>query len=232
MVKGSLFHRILSGFYKADEDIIKQVKKTSSREDIYALYRNKYLSIARNAIILNNSKLLKFKLRLTDTFNEFLDILNRKASERSALVYAFAQTFNVHGLADRVYPKLESNVFVQSKMFQLRGEVDLIEQYPEVKLPIETKFSKPPANGVWESDQIQLGAYLLILNQAEPVTRGFVEYGLKRVAVVLNPFIEKRVLLIRDKIMNMIDTKIPPEVKADKSKCRHCSVRKHCPVID
>jgi CRISPR-associated protein Cas4 len=235
MVRGVFVHRLLGRLHRADEGILKQVKKGMSQAGIQAIFRNEYLKIARNTIIQDSSRLLKVGLGLTDTFNEQLDLLNRKALFRSRLASSFADAFGVFGnrLAQKVRPGFECEVFVESRVFRLRGEVDLIEEYPAIKVPIEFKSSAPPGAGVWESDQLQLAAYIMILNQAEPVRKGYVEYlqtG-ERIAVALNPFIEKKVLEVKDEIARCIESRNPPHCKPHEARCAHCSVKQACRLV-
>ena len=97
MVKGSVFHRDLGRIHSMDESLLERTSFGMVRDQMLKLFRDEYLSIARNTIIASASRLLKFKLGLTETLNEHLVYLNEMAVRRATLVHTYAETFKAHG---------------------------------------------------------------------------------------------------------------------------------------
>ncbi|MBW2988174.1 CRISPR-associated protein Cas4 [Candidatus Woesearchaeota archaeon] len=234
MMKGKLSHTILSSIFKNQSKLLSQTQSGMSKHEFLELFYNGYLSIAKDSIALHTQKLKRFGITPVEVFEQHLPILKRLAIKRANEAFVFASTFNTYGnkLAEKLYPKAHPNVFLSSEKLNLKGEIDLVEEYPDTSVAVEIKFSSSPQKGVWESDQIQLGAYILLLREGfhTNANRGYVEYlpNAKRVGIVMNSFLEQEIFKIRDSILKMLESKQVPDVLDSKTKCRECGFKDVC----
>ena len=224
MVKGIVVHRVLTNVLKQDPKMLQDSKS----------YYDKSIKIAESTIIRSASSLKKTQISLSELFERVEPLIASIAKERSKLAEAYSETFNIKGdqLSERVFPKFETGVFVESPGLRLRGEIDLMEIYPKAEIPVEIKTSRPPGSGAWDSDQLQLGAYLMLLESVGQRARfGIINYlGSKKVTIKLNVFLTREILKIRDEIEHMQATGGQPKVLRSK-KCASCNM-KQCPIIN
>jgi CRISPR/Cas system-associated exonuclease Cas4 (RecB family) len=114
---------------------------------------------------------------------------------------------------------------------KLKGKLDQLEQYPDRIIPLEFKTGSCPQRGVWPGHQLQMGAYLMLLRQEHPnISEGIVRYLDAREdrSVMLNQFLEEKILRIRDDIINLLGSKELPDFVDNRNKCKSCQLKEKC----
>ena len=131
------------------------------------------------------------------------------------------------------YPKIESELWVKSDKMQLRGIIDRIECYSDKKIPVELKTGKAPMSGVWPGHQIQIGAYLLLMQEKlkDPaINEGYIHYldSDKKISIMMNPFLRQKIIDLIQNVNNMLVSKTIPEKCGSEGKCNACGIKNQC----
>ncbi|MCX9075882.1 MAG: CRISPR-associated protein Cas4 [Candidatus Methanoperedens sp.] len=121
---------------------------------------------------------------------------------------------------------------LKSEKFGLTGSPDKLIGINEGHVPAIIKTGSMPETGVWQSDRLQLTAYVILVeeNFKLPVDRGFVEYArwgkVREIAIKRHE--RRKILQIKDRIRK-IQEGVMPE-KPENAPCDHCSFEKMCDV--
>ncbi|MFH1649823.1 MAG: hypothetical protein ABIA93_04700, partial [Candidatus Woesearchaeota archaeon] len=104
----------------------------------------------------------------------------------------------------------------------MRGMIDLVKEYPGEDIPYIFTAKKPPKYGVWESDKLKAGAYILIMQaQGLKVEEARIVYLADKEdaerEVPMNGFLKERILKTRDAVIKLLEGKeVPPRCKKCK----------------
>lgn len=237
VVKGSIRHEIHDKISRAEEKFVKSIKKEVSYKEVLEGYKKSHSEIIKQSIIKNKSKLAELKVSLSEFFKDTWPIVLDESKDRAFNVHEFIKKHKVFGedLWKELSPKIETEYYVQSEDLQLKGVIDKVEIY-ENKLireavPYELKTGKAPKEGVWPGHKIQTGAYVMLLEKNKMFVReAFVKYlDINQArAVMMNPFLEKRVLETRDSVLNLFKSKEIPVFCDNKNKCNACALKEQC----
>ncbi len=233
-VKGKIKHECYDQINKIEENIVKSILKEVSLNELIQLYKEKNSFIIRNVIVKNKNNLKKFNISLVDIFKKLWPGFLIESELRAKNIHDFLIKNKVYGeeLWNKLTPKIQSEYYISSKELGLRGIIDKLELYENDVIPIELKTGKIPKKGVWDSHKIQIGAYLLLLNEKfkKEINIGFVRYldiNEER-AVILNPFLKDYIITLRDKVNLLLNSKEFPEYCNNERKCKACGLKKLC----
>lgn len=233
VVKGSIKHNTFDTINKIQESIVRKIE-TNDINEIYNLYSQNYSQALRSAIINNKALLRKVELPLIDAFKQMWPLFKKESEFITKHIHGFITQHNVRGdkLWELLSPKIKSEVKIKSEELELKGVIDKLEIYPTKVIPIEIKSGKMMKQGLWPGHRIQLGAYLLMLQEKyiKTIESGFIHYidhNEKR-ELVINPFLTKEVIDIKEKVKNMLNSDQMPLVCENKNKCNACSLKTIC----
>jgi len=128
--------------------------------------------------------------------------------------------------------KVLENVEMESQRLRMRGKVDyvLITKFEE-HVPAEIKWAEA-FKSIKRDHALQIATYALLVeeNFKTVVKRGAVYYlRSKNIHVLsINDDLKKEVKSIINRISEIIDNEIEPEVKVIKSRCMNCGFRNYC----
>lgn len=234
LVRGSIRHNCFDTINKLEQSIVISIIKPLPKEEIFDIYKAKYSKALRNAIIVNKRTINELKLDMKKLFSEMFPAFLNEARGRAENLFEFTEKNNVFGneLWEALVPKIKSELRVESKELELKGIIDEVLIYPDKIMPIELKTGKMPDSGVWDSHRIQVGAYIILLNieYKSNISEGVVRYidsGEDR-KVILNPFLEKEILDIKDKVKSLLESKELPGYCRPDTKCRNCGLKDKC----
>lgn len=237
VVKGSIRHQVHDRISKAEESFVKSIKKEVSHKEILDNYKKAHSDILRESIIKNKSKLAELKIPLSEFFKATWPLVLNESKERALNVHSFIKKNKIYGdeLWEELSPKIETEYYVQSEELQLKGVIDRMERYGnrlvrEV-VPYELKTGNAPKEGVWPGHKLQIGAYILLLEKNKMfVKEAFVKYlDINQARIVMmNPFLEKKILETRDAILNLFKNKEIPVFCDNKNKCNSCPLKDKC----
>jgi CRISPR-associated protein Cas4 len=230
---GSLRHDIYDRINKIEREIVLSIKEPDATH-IQQQYKNRYAQIVRSSIIRFKPMLNEVKLDLTETFKTIWPFLEKEYKFRSRNIYEFMQENCIIGeqLWEKLTPKIESEVSVQSDKLELRGVVDRVEIYKGNIIPAELKTGKAPTDTLWEAHKIQLAAYMLLLEEKYglDVRGGYVHYLNEdlKYDVIMNPFLKDEVIGLIQKVKELLDTSKIPEIIDSENRCNACSLKPEC----
>lgn len=114
----------------------------------------------------------------------------------------------------------------------LRGKVDAVRERGAALIPIEVKKGRSRGDAAWESDQIQVGAYALLLEETQGVTitEGRVRYleSGKTIRVPIDEALRARVRATIELARLLRKKTSRPPVTEDERRCPKCSLRGVC----
>ena len=234
LVKGTIRHQVHNQINKKEEEIVKSITEDFNLLKIQELYKKIYSEILREAIRKNKVELEKLGIDLGQFFKEMWPLILSESKLRAINTFKFSQKYNIfeEELWGRLTPKIESEVYVESKKFDLKGVVDQVEIYEQDIVPYELKTGKPPEKGVWPSHQIQVGAYVLILQEKynKPIKEAFVKYlnTNETRQIIMNPFLKDEILTLIKKVKALLSDKKIPDYTKNENKCKKCEINKEC----
>lgn len=237
VVKGSIRHEVHDKISKAEENFVKSIKKEVSYKEVLEGYKKSHSDILKQSIVKNKNKLAEVKISLSEFFKNTWPLVLEESKDRAFNVHEFIKKHKVFGdnLWQELSPKIETEYYVQSEDLQLKGMIDKIEIY-ENKLvrevvPYELKTGKAPKEGIWPGHKIQAGAYVMLLEKNKMFVReAFVKYlDINQArAVMMNPFLEKKVFETRDAVLELFKGKEVPVICDNKNKCNACPLKDKC----
>jgi CRISPR-associated protein Cas4 len=237
VVKGSVRHSVHDRASKAEETFVKSIKSELSYPELVDKYKKLHSDILRETIVRNKSKLAEVKISLTDFFKETWPLVLQESQHRAMNLHEFIKKNKVFGedLWKQLSPKIESEYYLESEELALKGVIDQLEVYDnkivrEV-VPYELKTGSAPREGVWPGHKIQAGAYILLLEKNRMFVReAFVKYlDINEArAVMMNPFLEKKVIKTRDSVIQLFKSKDLPAFCESKNKCSSCPLKEQC----
>ena len=237
VVKGSIRHAVHDRTSKAEEGFVKSIKNELNYNELVDRYKKLHSDILKETIVRNKSKLSEMKISLTDFFKETWPLVLQESQHKALNLHEFMKKNKVFGddLWKQLSPKIESEYYIESEDLILKGVIDQLEVYDnkivrEV-VPYELKTGNAPREGVWPGHRIQTGAYIMLLEKNRMFVReAFVKYlDINEArAVVMNPFLEKKVLDTRDLVIQLFKSKEIPAMCDNKTKCSSCQLKEHC----
>jgi CRISPR-associated protein Cas4 len=235
LVLGSIRHEFHDKINKAEPDIVKSISIADGLEDIVFLYKREYYKILKQSILGYKESLKEVGQGMNETFRYTWVQVTAESKVRAMNIFSFKSSTGMFGesLWNELTPKISSEVRVESSKIMLKGIVDHLEIHKDGGLvPIELKTGKAPQEGVWQGHKYQLGSYILLLEEKyqRTVERGMIRY--LEIAesrdVSMNPFLRDEIFSLRDKVIDLLQSKdIPPIIK-EKNKCAACELRPQC----
>jgi CRISPR-associated protein Cas4 len=234
VAKGKIKHNVYDLINKSEEPIVASITEDSTEQDIYRSFENNYSGILKKTIIKNKSLLRMLDIEPPLIYAKIMPQLRHVARLRTSNIMDFIVRFKVYGqeLWDKLTPKIKSEFKIESQSLGLSGIIDQVQVYDDILVPVELKSGSPPKDGVWPGHQIQVAAYVMMIEDVFRIElkKGYVSYieeGINR-EVVMNPFLRDRVLELRDKVKRIIsELKLPDKVK-NENKCRNCGLFESC----
>lgn len=218
MFKGSMKHKAFEIFSNAESVLIPELTKSTPKEKFTEDFANLTFSNLKKVFIRNEKTFDFFDLDVQDMFKSAYSLISSEISSRSSAIHNFARNNNIFGeeLKEKFFPKILSEKRFSSKKLRLRGNIDRVIRYEDSLVPIEFKSGKLPLSGVFNTHRLQVGAYCMILddvfNLSNKVNEGFVAYidhGKSR-KVVVNTFLEQKVLSCVDGVFSLFELDEPP----------------------
>jgi CRISPR-associated protein Cas4 len=237
VVKGSIRHEVHDKTNKAEENFIRSIKQEINYDELVEKYKKLHSDLLRQSIVKNKNKLTEVKVSMTDFFKETWPLVLQESKHRALNLHEFMKKNKVFGedLWKQLSPKTESEYYVESEELNLKGVIDQLEVYDnkivrEV-VPYEFKTGSAPKTGVWPGHKLQTGAYIMLLEKNRLFVRdAFVKYlDIDEArAVVMNPFLEKKVIDTRDKVLELFRSKEIPVFCESENKCSSCPLKEQC----
>ena len=234
LVKGSIRHKVYENINLIEEELVKSIKKGITLEDLKGKYHQKYREILLDIISKNKEKLNQFNILPQDLFKSVWPLILSESETRATTIHTFIKKHNIFGqeLWEKLTPKIESELRIESETLGLKGVIDQIEIYREGFVPIELKTGKSPKEGVWPGHKIQLIAYAILIEERfkTQIKEGFVHYldTKEKRHIVLNPFMKLEVQELIKKVNELLISNDIPCFEKNQNKCVNCGLKEDC----
>ena len=233
LIKGTIRHEAYDKINKNEETFVKSIKELHNYDRLFDDYKKLHAKILRESIIRKKSELKEFGISLPEIFKKTWPLVILESQERAINLANSIKKYGVVGneLWEKLTPKIESEMRLDVPDSKLKGIIDQVSVYPNEVVPVELKTGKAPVRGVWPGNKLQIGAYMLMLeNKGHNVSEGFVKYlDLNESRqVIMNPFLKKDIFGKRDSVIDLLKSKDLPVICENKNKCAACSLKKWC----
>ncbi|MCK4521067.1 MAG: CRISPR-associated protein Cas4 [Nanoarchaeota archaeon] len=231
---GTIRHETYDRINKAEEKIIKSIKKGDKEEDIKSIYKKYYREILADAIRKYKKELTELDLNLGEVFKNTWPLILEESETRASNVMNFIQMNNLYGeeLWKNLTPKIESEIRIESEKLNLKGIIDQLEIYKQGIVPIELKTGKCPAEGVWPGHKLQVAAYAMLAEEKyrQEIKEGFIFYldHKEKRHIAINPFLRQEIKDLIKKIELMLKSKEIPNIVKNQNKCKNCGIKEEC----
>lgn len=231
IVKGGIKHNVFDYINKAEEEIVKKITPENIAET-GMFYKQEYYKALMDAIEQKEETIRKVGLDKNVLLEETWPKLMQEAEIRAKNIVEFAEQCNMYGkdLWEFLTPKYISELSVMSTKLKLRGRIDRVEVWDESYIPVELKTGNMPMNGIWPGDRLQLGAYILLLQQKYKAEHGFLEYTEYRVRkkLTMDENLRGEIINAVEEVHEAIKSKHLPKKCDSKKKCINCFMREGC----
>jgi len=234
LITGTIRHETHDMINKSEEEFVTNIKSFIRLDELKDLYKKHYSEILRNAIRDHREELEAFELNLGEVFKKAWPFILKESETRADNIFHFMTIYNIYGkdLWDKLTPKIQSELRIESEKLKLKGIIDQIEVYGEEFIPIELKTGSAPKSGVWKNHKIQLGAYALLIEDYfnKKVKEGFVIYldSNERRHIPINSFLKYEVRDLTRKIQRLLKSKKLPNYCDSINKCKVCGLKQYC----
>ncbi len=234
LLKGSIRHKTYENINLAEEELVKSIKMGATLKDLEGSYHQKYREILLQVIKQNKEELSQFSILPQDLFKNVWPLILSESETRASMVYNFILKYKVFGeeLWEKLTPKIESELRIESEKLGLKGIIDQIEIYSKGFVPVELKTGKSPREGVWPGHKIQLIAYALLLEEKfnTEIKEGFVNYldSKEKRHIAINPFMRIEVRQLIEKANSLLNSDKMPDFEKNQNKCINCGLKEDC----
>jgi CRISPR-associated protein Cas4 len=233
VILGKIRHLIFDRTNEEEEKIIKSIEKPMSKFEIIETYKKNYTKIAKKIIFEHKNELKKINVEMINCYKDVWKSLLQEIEFRADIVHDFLSREKVFGteLFEKITPKIKSEKYFESEKLNIKGIIDKLEVFEDYLIPVELKTGKFPKEGVWPGHMIQIGTYMLLLEEnGKKVPHGIVYYldaGEKR-EIFMNPFLKEEIKELTDKVQKLLNEKKIPDFCTESAKCNVCGLKKSC----
>ncbi|MBI5393233.1 CRISPR-associated protein Cas4 [Candidatus Woesearchaeota archaeon] len=227
---GTIKHAVFE--YATNQEQVMICSILDDSADVFVLYKQLFAKGLRFVLLREKKILEQLQKNMIDVYKEYILLFDDAITEKTAVVLRAIKEFHVYGndLWEKL-PKIQAECSVSSSSLGLRGVIDQLELFGEQVVPLELKTGKAPKQGVYEQHQLQIAAYILLLQEKYPtVTYGYVYYlaNNEKRKVLINPFMKQEVLQLIDLSQKLLSKQVLPLYCENKQKCQNCEIKKHC----
>jgi CRISPR/Cas system-associated exonuclease Cas4 (RecB family) len=224
---GNARREIARMLHREEHEIVAGTESVIPLPELVERYKQHYGKKTREIIAEYKDRMKEEGQNIPEFIKRLWPRIMRESEQRAENLHKVMERTGLYGNAlwDGLSPKLRTDVLIEG--LGMRGKIDLIKDYSSESRPYVFTAKKPPKYGVWDTDKLATGAYVLILRaQGIPCTEGRVVYlgekGDAEREVPMNGFLQKRILETRDSVNKLLESKtIPP-------RCKRCTPDKPC----
>jgi CRISPR-associated protein Cas4 len=233
LIKGKIKHSVFDIANKQERGIVLSII-SDNKQAIFEKYKSAYSRNLKNTLLVHKIELKKLNLNLIEVFKELWPFFLNESIARSNNIHKFLKQTGLLGkeLWEALTPKIESEMYVKSDKLGLKGKIDRVEKFDDKIIPVELKTGSAPKEGVWEGHLIQIGAYIMLLeeNFNMEIDTGKVIYLNEKIArnVKVNPFLRDDILKLVSEVKRVVEKKELPDFTSNRNKCDSCGLRKEC----
>lgn len=231
---GSIKHKVLENIHNSEERVIKSLEKIPSKKDLTSLFKLTNSSISHSIISEELDRLSHFSIDYEKLLSELSSIIEDESLAQAEKIIGAIKMHNAIGpeLIKLLYPKVKTEITLESQELGLRGKIDKIEYHESHILPVELKTGKASNQGPWKDHMVQLAAYCLLLEKEhnQKVSKGSIIYYNPRTVheISINPFMVDEVISLIKEVNSAISSQVIPKIQDNPNKCNICGLKPIC----
>lgn len=225
MIEGRIRHEVLELFSKNERGVIEGIG-AEEKTKIELLFKELLAKIISQVLKRNEKIITEFRINKEELIHKIEKQINKEIKLR---VDSIRKTIEKGFFKSELWENLETKYFsefsISSDSLGLKGRVDrLVIENGEIITPFELKSRE--VDRIFESDEIQVVAYCLLLEQYfdRRVNFGIVEAGETRFQIEADDKKRKKVL----SLVNEIQTDLSKKFPSNFLKCEKCSFKEEC----
>jgi len=234
LIKGTVRHETHELINKTEQQIVEKITKKTTKEQLFEQYKQHNSKILRDIIHKNEDKIKEMGLEPNELFKNTWPLILEESVTRAKNIYEFMETHLIYGkdLWEKLTPKIQSELRIESTNLGIRGIIDQIEIYKTGIVPIELKTGSCPKEGVWENHRIQAVAYALLAEEhfKQEVKEAFVYYldHVQKRHIPINPFHKEEIKDLITATNALLNSSELPGIEKNQNKCRNCGLKDKC----
>jgi CRISPR-associated protein Cas4 len=229
MIEGRIRHEILEIFSDNERSVIESLDKIENDFEIRKKFEGFLKEIIKDVLERNKKIIDDFKIDSNEVEKRAEKQINKEIELRvKAIESTLKKGFFGKELWENLEPKYYSEFMVFSNSLGLKGRVDRLVIDKKEIIPFELKSRE--MDRVFESDEIQVAAYVMLLEHYfdRKIDFGVLEAGDARFQIDVDDKKRKKVLEIINEIQANLSKKFPSSF----AKCEKCGFKKECDELD
>lgn len=232
-LKRAILQEALRYANRAEPGVVKGIKDHLPKQKLQDRYYAGGRRALQEAILANKDELSEHHLSIIDTSRDLWQELKPYIHTRVENTHTFMTTNRVYGndLWWDLIPKITHVLQAEAPDLGLALTVDRLDNYPHAATPWTFKKSHAPENGVWPSDQTEMGLIMLALGeQGLIIHEGVVGYDNGRTPrhqELTNETRHKAEQAVANTRAILDHETLPPRVENTR-KCEHCPLKPKC----
>lgn len=209
-------------------EVLKKINKISltlsSEDDLLKLIINNHMNILKEVIKARSAELIstsaEFESKIANLKNKLIEDAARRAEIHSN------QKDN-----EMSFRKILSGVRFKSEELGISGIADQVEYHQDEIVPVIFKGGQIPNSGLWESDKLIAGLYIILAEQKDKKAKRciirYTDSGTER-DIVMNPFLRFKTINVIEKVKMLLNQDKLPDFCDNTNKCNKCIVKEEC----
>lgn len=237
MVEGMIRHRVLENFSKKENYLIENLELINHiipKTKIIDFYNNFLNEIIKRNFEKEFPIIQKFKINMPELKSKIFNAMENDINLRAdSVLETVKKGFIGRELWEKLEPKYISEMYLLSENLGLKGKVDRVMLSKEKNLIIPYELKTRPISRVWPSDEIQLTAYAMLLEEhfQKQIPFGILESGNEKTEIPITAESKQKVIDLIKEINNLLESH-PPEYPSSFSKCNSCEFGEECDGLE
>ncbi len=249
MIEGSIRHKILEEFSNKEKQLVNSLGEQSqtneiTKQQVIEFYNEKLNELISRIFQKNDRMIYRFKIQPLELKNKIKTAMNNEILLRAqSIINTIEKGFSGDELWPNLNPKYLSELRLTSSQLGLKGKIDRVMlniQNGKIQEIIPYELKTRTSDKIWPSDEIQLTAYGMLLedNYDRNILFGILEAGNQKHEMAINQEkkdkVQETIKEIRElyKIYDSAEAR-EKKIKFPKGfkKCKSCPWTEECNEI-
>ena len=232
MIEGRIRHEVLEKFSKNEQNLLENFTQPLTKDQIITQFQN-LLNNHIEIIFEKDSILIKqFSISPRELYQKIqIQMKNDIQLRAQTIENTMKKGFLGKDLFKNLTPKYISEMPLYSETLGLKGRADRVALDREKQTIIPFELKTRPIEKVWPSDEIQLTAYAMLLEEKyqTKIPFGILESGDVKHEVLITEQNKEKIRNIIEQIKKLLlNENADPMFPSSFSKCQTCSFKQEC----
>ena len=238
MIEGSIRHKVLEYFSNKEQQMIENLElilDSKTINQIIKFYTNFLNQIIKKVFLQNRKLIYAFKINMNELKKKILNSLKNDIQLRAEAIEQTAKKGHKGpALWENLSPKYLSELKLESETLGLKGRADRVMFNLEQDIIIPYELKTRPTEKIWPSDEIQLTAYTMLLEEfyKTPISLAILESGNTKHELIITESMKQKVIDLLQEVNQVLNQTTPPRFPFNFSKCQNCFFEDACNNLD